>query len=72
MLQGVGDGYPLYTIETAFDNDDEFSDCFLGYEFQAQCVSDMRLRVFSKQEKKALAEEYAQVRKAYEQERGGS
>ena len=41
-------------------------------EFQAECIRDMRLRLFSKQEKKALAEEYTQVRKAYEQERGGS
>lgn len=41
-------------------------------EFQAECIRDMRLRLFSKQEKRVLAEEYAQVRKAYEQERGGS
>lgn len=36
-------------------------------EQQAQSISDMRFRVFSEQEKKKLAEEYAQVRKACEQ-----
>lgn len=36
-------------------------------KFQAQCISDMRLRVFSEPEKNKVAEEYAQVRKACEQ-----
>ena len=36
-------------------------------EFQAECIRDMRLRLFSEQEKKKLAEEYAQMRKAREQ-----
>lgn len=35
-------------------------------EYQAECVREMRLRVFAEQEKKKLVEEYTQVRKACE------
>lgn len=36
--EGIGDGYPLYAIETAFDDDDEFFDCFQGYDCDSVVV----------------------------------
>lgn len=35
---GIGDGYPIYAIETAFDDDDEFFDCFRGYDCDSVVV----------------------------------
>lgn len=37
---GIGDGYPLEAIETAFEDYDEYSECFLGYDCDSVIVLD--------------------------------
>lgn len=45
MRHGIGDGCPLYAIETAFEDDDEFSDCFLGYDCDSVVVLSDRILI---------------------------